>query len=251
MANNEFVDSSENKGIIHNASFVKNVIAVLPDFVTSRFSKLIQAQSNPSHISGQDYFRILKGLIDSIWRELDTSKEIKGIRETFNIPTDGRKKVHTVNVKHKKSRTKVTSANSNEESCLLTRSLSFPCPMHGGTSKSDHDLGYCKMFFEADNSSRFQIVRQHKLCFTCLKQDCLKASTSVCISNVPPGLICSDCGQQSHKRIPNVLICWDSSHKRPSLKNLETDLVTYFKAVNKNLVGRLKAQYLTLYHYFS
>jgi hypothetical protein len=66
--------------------------------------------------------------------------------------------------------------------------------MHNSSMKLKHTLGECQAFFRATNAQRFELCKQAKACFTCLKQDCKRVSLATCItSQLPSELICSDC----------------------------------------------------------
>ena len=239
LSHNDFVDTSEITSIIHNVTLVKSIVASLPDSVVTRFSKLIQNEPKIPPPSGHKYFSILKGMLDKIWRELHTENSIKSIRQSSVEHVS--KPPKSVNIAEASSETPAPRWKSKQKKANGSpTALAFPCTFHPKRSKPDHELGNCRTFFSSSNRQRQELAKTLKICFTCFKPDCLKRSPQVCVSNLPPGLICPDCAQISSRRTPNVLICCDSSHQKPPLSSIETNLLIYFKVLDKKLVGQLK-----------
>ena len=239
LSTNDLVNAGEIRSIIHNVTLVKSIVSFLPDSIVNRFSKLIQREPQVPPPSGERYFSILKKMIDGLWRELHTAHGIKSIREPSA----------SLDIAHKKS-VNVTDSNSHaptpkprhqnkQDFAHSNSTFAFPCTLHNGKGKA-HEFGNCRTFFSGSNQDRVTMAKKLLHCFTCFKPDCLKRSPQVCISNVPAGLICSDCAQTPSRRTPNVLLCTNESHKKPKMSALETDLLLYFKVLDKRLLHNLK-----------
>ena len=247
LSNNEYVNSTEIKSIIYNSTLVKSIVSVLPAWIITRFSKLLQAEPRFPLPSGERYFQLLKTLIDTVWRELDTETNIRNFRD-YQVPQVEARKQRTsyqasIPLESQAVPDTEVHAGTSPEHCTdnsvnVARTLSFPCTFHG-PSKMDHELGQCRIVFSMSNKARFNAARRLKLCFSCFKPDCLKVSPQVCISNVPQCLICPECSQSAGRRIPNVLFCTFKAHTKPNLKDLESGLTSFLKVLNKSLLQSL------------
>ena len=108
--------------------------------------------------------------------------------------------------------------------------LKQPCPI----DQHKHELGTCNEFLGLKCTERTK-VSKGKLCFACLYpwEGCRKACSR--LNKLPKELLCTDC-QQTPKKVPlNILICSDSKHTKPPVK----DILLLLK---KNLIGFDKAR---------
>ena len=247
----EYVNSSEIRGVIHSASYVNNIVALLPESIEHDYCRNLQDEPKAPPPSGERMFQLLKKTLEDGLGYLNSRSNIRQYA-TIGTRQDSSKSksVHLaeglsecsspgiVEVDSPPKRIKKKSVNT--ASVQRSSSISFPCHFHTDTKKNGkHDLGYCKAFFEMKAEDRFKIAKQQALCFTCLKPECRKVSARTCISNIPDGLICQECAKGKHPRTLNVLLCvYD--HEKPSLKDLEPNLVKYFKAFNKINLQHLK-----------
>ena len=247
----EFVNSTEIRGVIHSASYVNNIVALLPESIEHEYCRSLQNEPKIPPPSGERMFLLLKKTLEDGLGYLNSRSNIRqyaglGSRQDSSKP----KAVHLVDSGSDCSspanvRTESPAKRSKKRSvntASVQKPISFPCHFHSdGDAKKNgkHDLGYCKSFFEMKAEDRFRIAKQQALCFTCLKPECRKVSAKACISDVPDGLICKECAKGSYPRTLNVLLC-AYGHDKPSLNDLEPDLVKYLKAFNKVNLQHLK-----------
>jgi hypothetical protein len=181
LSNNDFVDSVEIRSIIYNSTLVKSIVSFMPDWIITRFSKMLEAEPRFPLPSGERYFILLKGLIDTVWRELDTANSIKSCRDYATPNPDNRKGRSTIQVSsagHHESAVDQPPVHCVNDSINVVRTLSFPCTFHG-SGKPDHELGLCQSVFSWTNKTRSNNAKRLKLCFSCFKPECLKMSPKV------------------------------------------------------------------------
>ena len=152
------------------------------------FSKCIEIESSKSRPSGKRYFDILKDIIDLKWRQLDTSNNIRSLKE-HNLPA---KSTHISGNpsagSHETPSQPATGYNSAQPN---PKQLGFPCQMHDKIVQ--HELGRCKQFLETDNTGRHDLCKSALACWTFLQPSCLKFSKKSCIASLPTGFTCSKC----------------------------------------------------------
>ena len=82
------------------------------------------------------------------------------------------------------------------------------------------------------------------MCFSCFKPECIRVSPRSCItSNIPQDLVCQGCKQAQPRRPLSVLLCTNQSHAKPSLKQVQDALSSYFKTMDRKLFDHLKNQF--------
>ena len=128
LIESEMANGEEIKSIIYNSSYVKSLVSHLPDKFITRFCTLLDDEPRIPPPSGKRYFDILKGLIDSIWRQLDTAQNIRSIREPLNSAEKPK-------ILNPKGTNKQLNVQSN-----VTNTPAFSCPYHF-TPNAKHNLG--------------------------------------------------------------------------------------------------------------
>ena len=232
------VNSEEVAAAIHNSTFVKHIVSYMPNDLQNKFVSVLEKEPNAFAPSGKRYFTILKGLLNSRWRELGTLDSIKAIRDFSSSHTDNHRpqKSQSVNVSSEPSKKqKFTKAPSSAP----PKKLIMPCPFH----PNQHNLGYCSEFFSASNYERFNMCKSNRVCFSCLSSECYKLSAQSCLTDVPSELLCSECSKEAYNRTYNVLVCPIAQHPKPNFKTLEGILKSYFKGLDHKLTASLKDKF--------
>jgi hypothetical protein len=237
LANSDLVNKEEIAGNIFNSTYVKSMVSHLPDEIVDSFSRKVELESSQQSISGKRYFEVLKGIIDLKWRQLSTSDNIRSLRDHGNTQKSS-KNAHCADIQP-------NSANHGNVTIATSQVLTFPCPFHG--KSSNHELGKCSEFFEADNAKRREMCRKNLTCFSCMKPECLQASKNSCITTLPAGFLCVDCANIPNRRTCNVLNCTKQNHSRPTLKELSNMLHSYLKVLDRSLFGKLKNSFKTFH----
>ena len=239
MSISDLINQEEINGAIFNSTYVKTVLSNLPNEIIETFSKRIEIESTKSRPSGKRYFDILKDIIDLKWRQLDTSNNIRSLKE-HNLPA---KSTHISGNpsagSHETPSQPATGYNSAQPN---PKQLVFPCPMHD--KPVQHELGRCKQFLETDNTGRRDLCKSALACWTCLQPSCLKLSKKSCIASLPTGFTCSECEKNPGKlrRIPCILTCI-KNHPRPKLTEAISILQAYLKVIDRGLIEKLKPMF--------
>ena len=95
------------------------------------------------------------------------------------------------------------------DSIIKTCHHKFPCPIEN----HDHEVGTCEDFMTARPETR-RLMTTGKLCWSCLGP--FKKCKRVCQTNVPSGLICSQCSDYGKSKgfgPLNYLMCHKDAHK--------------------------------------
>jgi hypothetical protein len=246
LASNDRVNQYEIASIIYNSSWVTQLVSRLPEEILLSFTKLLEKEPKIPPPSGKRYFEILRNLIDSTWRQLNTANRIRLCNDAGH-PSDSGKAVCpsglvTSQPDPHDSGAKAAPKKKKASATVSQSAVSFPCPLHGTLAR--HGLGFCETFFRGTNAQRFELCKQVKACFSCFKPECMKVSPKACItSNLPSSLLCPECQQSSSKRTLSVLLCSNSNHTKPSLKAVQNALTTYLKSLNVKLIDHLKQQF--------
>jgi hypothetical protein len=239
MSISDLINQEEINGAIFNSTYVKTVLSNLPNEIIENFSKRIEIESSKSRPSGKRYFDILKEIIDLKWRQLDTSNNIRSLKE-HNLPV---KSTHiSGNPSAGSNETPSQPGTGYNSAQPNPKQLVFPCPMHD--KPVQHELGRCKQFLETDNTGRRDLCKLALACWTCLQPNCLKLSKKSCIASLPTGFTCSECEKNPGKlrRIPCILTCI-KNHPRPKLNEAISLLQAYLKVIDRGLIEKLKPMF--------
>jgi len=241
------VDQQEIAHIIHNASWVTQLVSRLPEETIVDFTKLLEKEPRIPPPSGKRHFDLLRDLIDSTWRQLNTAQRIRSARDPGIPPADARK------LPTSRSANNSTSAPARERKGpnspkaaprQRAKATSSSCPFHDPGVSVKHSIGQCFTFFRSSCQQRIDLCKKAKVCFTCLSADCIRISLGACISSqFPAEIVCPECSQSKSKRPFNVLLCTNSAHTKPPLRTVQDALKRFFKPFDLNLVDHLKSQF--------
>ena len=242
----ERVNQLEISNIIFNASWVTQLVSRLPEESIVAFTKLLECEPRIPPPSGKRHFELLRDLVDSTWRQLNTAQRIRTARDPGNASDLRRPPGH-------RSANNVGGAGQNPSQVPPSpkvskghpaKSNSPSCPFHDAGVLARHSIGQCFSFFKATNQQRLDLCKKAKACFTCLSTDCIRVSPSACItSQLPAELICGDCAQGKSRRPLSVLLCSNSAHSKPPLRTVQDALSRYLKPFDLKLVDHLKSQF--------
>ena len=247
LAQNEKIDQHEIAAIVFNSSWITQLVSRLPEETILEFTKALEREPRIPAPTGKRYFELLRDLIDSTWRQLTTALKIRSAKDLGGT-AESRKPARAANVADSSMPSADGSAKASQKSKSAPAGSkkqdgSF-CPMHGSSQRLKHTLGECHAFFKASNAQRFDLCKQAKVCFTCLKAECRRVSFNSCItSQLPPELVCGDCRSAQKMRALSVLLCSNSSHSRPTLKVVQDALARYLSPFNQSLGDHLKQQF--------
>ena len=246
LCKSTLADQAEVANILHHSTFIKKIVGYLPDEILKEYVRLTEKQSQGSRISGQHRFDILLQLITRTWHEIASVDSIRSTRDPVVSDSSKRssKAAHTAEIHGSvEPPSKARAQKGNDRIKAGSRSsapLAFPCPIHDPSVKAKHEIGHCRTFFQGTNQARMETCKKLSLCFSCLKKECLKASRT-CLANLPNNFLCEDCKGSSNRRVPCILLCPNNGHARPTMRALEEALLTYFKALDTNLLDSFKA----------
>jgi len=247
LAQNEKIDHKEIAAIIFNSSWITQLVSRLPEEIILEFTKALEREPRIPAPTGKRYFELLRDLIDATWRQLNTAQKIRSAKD-IGATAELRKPARAANVTDSSlpptDGSAKVSARSKPASAGAKKSEVSICPMHGPSQKLKHTLGECHAFFKASNAQRFDLCKQAKACFTCLKLECRRVSFNACItSQLPSELICGDCQAAQKKRPLSVLLCTNSTHSKPTLKVVQDALARYLSPFNQSLGDHLKQHF--------
>jgi len=243
----ERVDQHEIGNIIFNASWVTQLVARLPEEAILAFTKVLEREPRIPPVSGRRHFELLKDLIDTTWRQLNTAHRIRSARDPGNgsgsKPHPPPRSVN--NAAGPSSGKPQGSAPPRAQAGVpASRGSSAVCPFHDLTVQARHPIGHCNAFFKASNQQRLELCKKAKACFSCLSVECMRVSFGACItSQLPAELLCGDCAQTKQKRPLNVLLCSNTSHPKPPLKVIQDALGRYLKPFDARLSDHLRPQF--------
>ena len=228
LVGNPFLAANEIENVIYTSTYVRSITSHMPNPVITQFAKRVERDRSGKPVTGQEQWNILKDLIDSTWRQEKTVISIKQQNYSEQSKKDQPpQRAKSNNVGSKSARTKTT----------------FPCPFHAEAHEV-HELGNCSLFFKESNEHRNKLAKANFVCYSCLKKECTKMSRHACITtNLPAGLSCPECGSKNPQRPRNVLLCTNSSHTAPKLKELEGYLKEYLKVFDKGLLSQLQPHF--------
>ena len=238
------VITREVESILYSSSFVLNVCSYLPDDFIKKFSCKMEKESLGGLPSGHRYFELLLRSVESQWKEMEGFQSIKAYRE--NPRSDALKSKSSNVVESRKGCSSVPQPNATVATSCIASGSSFPCDLHD--KAKPHDLGTCQEFFSGTNNDRFLMCFNAKVCFTCMKADCLKQGRKCITKNLPSLLICEDCAKVPRKagRVLNVLVCSKQGHTKPSLSDLENALFSYLKVFDPKLIDSVKSSFVLI-----
>lgn len=247
LAQNEKIDQREVAAIIFNSSWITQLVSRLPEEIILEFTKALEREPRIPAPTGRRYFELLRDLIDSTWRQLTTALKIRSAKDLGGA-AEARKPARAANIAEPSPPPTSGSAKVPSKPKAVPaggkKLDSSVCPMHGPSHKLKHALGECHAFFKASNAQRFDLCKQAKVCFTCLKAECRRVSFNACItSQLPAELICSDCQAAQTKRPFSILLCTNSSHSKPTLRAVRDALARYLSPFNQSLGDHLKQQF--------
>jgi len=182
----ERVDQHEIGNIIFNASWVTQLVARLPEEAILAFTKVLEREPRIPPVSGRRHFELLKDLIDTTWRQLNTAHRIRSARDPGNgsgsKPHPPPRSVN--NAAGPSSAKPQGSAPPRAQAGVpASRGSSAVCPFHDLTVQARHPIGHCNAFFKASNQQRLELCKKAKACFSCLSVECMRVSFGACITS--------------------------------------------------------------------
>lgn len=241
------VDQSEIANIIFNSSWVTQLVSRLPEDVILAFTKLIEQEPRVPPPSGRRYFELLRDLIETTWRQLNTAQRIRSARDPAGNAQDSRKASAPRSSNNIGATGPSVPRPQSPKAATVqpnAKPVAGACPFHDSTTQAKHPLGRCINFFKSTNQQRLELCKRARACFSCLSLDCMRVSLGACItSQLPQELICGDCAQGKSKRPLSVLLCYNSAHAKPPLKTVQDALTRYLKPFDLKLVDHLRSQF--------
>lgn len=226
-------DKTEVRGLLHTSTFVNDLLRILPPYLLKEFPRVLRKEGEPLSVPGDIQFSVLKDLIHHTWAEhYHFFTVAKGPLPPK--PQGGNSK-KPPGVKANVAQGPAAS-NSKKQQGKAPPSAPknppiFPCLIH-----DDHELGICELFFESNIRDRFGHAKTARVCFTCLKKDCLRGSSTCITTNLPPVLVCVECKAAGASRPLSVLLCQNTSHTKPPLADITSALQAYLKVVDVQLL---------------
>ncbi len=211
---------------IYNQSFLQHLTMVLPDYHKRRVLKELSKAERDNHgqLSDKQEFEVIKNYIFVELSDLEYA-----ISKCPSL-IDGKKSHSEINYVQSETAYASSQRQKNFVNKNTNSNIRIKCFMHDILADPySHSIGKCKVFCQAMPKVRFDKVKDHSLCVTCLSDRC-NGTENICnnISNVPSNLICSICKESCPSKPKNVLVCSDHNKDVKDILS-KLDYITGFK----------------------